>query len=69
MYTSIANVEKAASVLSSLNPENVLQRGYSITHNAQGKILKSVDQIQLNDEVAVRLWKGKFSSRVMRKTL
>ncbi|HEY4510040.1 MAG TPA: exodeoxyribonuclease VII large subunit [Candidatus Paceibacterota bacterium] len=69
VYTSIANVEKAASVLSSLNPENVLQRGYSITHNAQGKILKSVDQIQLNDEVAVRLWKGKFSSRVMRKTL
>ena len=69
VYTSLANVEKAASILSSLNPENVLQRGYSIAHNAQGKILKSIDQIQLNEEVAVRLWKGGFFSRVTRKTL
>ena len=68
VYTSLANVEKAASVLSSLNPENVLQRGYSIAHNAQGKILKSADQIQVDEEVSVRLWKGKFSSRVLRKT-
>ncbi len=68
VYSYISRTEQAAVALSSLNPENVLQRGYSIAHNARGETLKSISQIQEDEEVSVRLWKGKFSSRVTRKT-
>lgn len=68
LYAHIASVERAQSLLASLNPENVLQRGYSITQNARGEIVRSTEQIQESEEVSVRLQRGKFSSRVLRKS-
>ena len=68
VYASLANVEKAASILSSLNPESVLQRGYSITLNSKGVVMKSYKQVEIGDEAFVRLSEGGFSSRVERKS-
>ena len=64
VYTSLANVEKAASILSSLNPENVLQRGYSVVFTEVKKVVKDVAQLRRGDQVGVRVYKGRFVSRV-----
>jgi exodeoxyribonuclease VII large subunit len=47
-----------------LNPENILQRGYSIT-TIKGKILSASDQVKKGDLVETRLKEGTFQSKVV----
>jgi exodeoxyribonuclease VII large subunit len=54
------------STLQLLNPENILQRGYSIT-SVNGIILKSNKQINDDDIIDTQLYKGTLRSRVIKK--
>jgi len=54
------NFEKAVRLL---DPANVLQRGYSITHH-NGKILKDASLLRKGDVIDTRLFKGVFKSIV-----
>jgi exodeoxyribonuclease VII large subunit len=49
-----------------LDPENVLQRGYSIT-SINGKILKKSNSLKNNDIIDTQLYDGTFRSRVVDK--
>jgi exodeoxyribonuclease VII large subunit len=62
-----SRVEKAWVALTSLNPENVLQRGYSVVFNEQGLVLKNARDTSIGDKVFVRLHKGKLGTRVEEK--
>jgi exodeoxyribonuclease VII large subunit len=46
-----------------LNPENVLDKGYSIVHK-DGKIIKNIDDININDNISVLLKNGKINANV-----
>lgn len=50
--------------LKSLNPLQVLQRGYAIVSDDQGKILSSVKALQQGDVISVRLSDGTLESEV-----
>lgn len=52
------------SVLNSLNPEAVLQRGYSITYKAGGQIVKSAEEVEEKDKILIKLYDGELTSRV-----
>jgi exodeoxyribonuclease VII large subunit len=67
-FQSLNNIrlESLESTLQLLNPERVLQRGFSITL-INGRILKNSDQIQKNDLIDTQLCEGTFSSRVVEK--
>jgi exodeoxyribonuclease VII large subunit len=52
------------STLSILNPENVLKRGYSIT-TLNGKLIKSLQQVRVEDIIETRLSDGEIKSKVM----
>ncbi|MCS7281148.1 MAG: exodeoxyribonuclease VII large subunit [Desulfobacterota bacterium] len=55
--------------LESLNPESVLRRGYSIAIKKEtGKVIKDVDQVALDEEIYVRLHKGKLLCAVQDKS-
>lgn len=55
----------AASRLAALNPENVLNRGYSIARSSPGqRILKDAGNIHLQDRVEIILSKGRFIAKV-----
>jgi len=60
----VKNLEKNLKVLS---PENILSRGYSITTDKKGKIIKDEKTVQQGDEVDVKLWKGKLNCKVLNK--
>jgi exodeoxyribonuclease VII large subunit len=54
-----------AEKLSSLNPLNILARGYSVTfHLADEKILKDSSQVSPGDQIRTKLFKGEIYSKV-----
>jgi exodeoxyribonuclease VII large subunit len=54
------------SKLQLLNPENVLQRGYSIT-SLNGRIVKDIGQVKHGDLIHTQLSEGTLSSRIIDK--
>ena len=54
----------AAASLDALSPLGVLQRGYAIAQDADGKLLRDASSVNEGDVVSVRLAKGKLNTRV-----
>ncbi|OGV57442.1 MAG: hypothetical protein A2283_00020 [Lentisphaerae bacterium RIFOXYA12_FULL_48_11] len=61
------DVRRLRMQLQALSPLAVLNRGYSITRNSKGDIVRSVADIKTGQHVTTRLAKGMFESEV-RKT-
>ncbi|WEG14319.1 exodeoxyribonuclease VII large subunit [Pullulanibacillus sp. KACC 23026] len=54
------------SQLNALSPLAIMERGYSLTYK-KGTIVKRVDQVQVEDELAVKLTDGSIDVKVMKK--
>jgi len=54
-------------MLSTLSPQQTLQRGYSVTRGADGKILKSIGKVVAGEEIATQLADGVISSTIINK--
>ena len=61
-------LEKLQIALAGLNPSGVLARGYSITRDAQGKVLVDAARVTEGDRLTTRLARGTLESEVRRKT-
>lgn len=55
---------RAAGVLDALSPMKVLARGYAMTTDGQGSIIKSVSQLKRDDLIELRLTDGHAKCRV-----
>ncbi|HEY0065180.1 MAG TPA: exodeoxyribonuclease VII large subunit [Telluria sp.] len=51
-------LDALATQLELLNPQRTLERGYAIVRDASGTVLRSPDQIQVNQAIQVRLAEG-----------
>ena len=58
------NMVKNISKLDALSPLKTLTRGYSIIQK-DGKVIKSVNQLQKDDELEIRLIDGSTRAKVM----
>ena len=47
-----------------LSPLNTMKRGYSITYNASGQLVKSVDQVKPGEDLAVKLSDGTIVTEI-----
>lgn len=54
----------AAASLDALSPLAVLQRGYAIAQNEDGKLLRDAESVAVGNSIQVRLAKGSLSARV-----
>lgn len=54
-----------AASLQALSPLNVLSRGYSLTHTADGRVLRNADTVKPGDDIVTRLDSGIILSRVI----
>lgn len=59
-----ARLEATASHLEHLGPQGVLARGYSITRDASGRILRSSEDVAADDTVSIQLAHGSLAARV-----
>jgi exodeoxyribonuclease VII large subunit len=57
-------VHGLAGQLHALSPLSVLDRGYSITFDEQGRILKKASQVKPGDRIQTRLHEGQIHSKV-----
>jgi exodeoxyribonuclease VII large subunit len=68
LVTKRQRFEAARLQLEERSPFRILERGYAIAYDANGKVLRSSDQIALGDDIAVRLARGELGAIVRRKT-
>ncbi len=59
--------ERLDTALQSLSPLAVLDRGYALVFDSEGKLLKNADGVNLGDLVSARLAKGQFQAKVTKK--
>ncbi len=57
-------ISSHAKQLTAVSPQAVLDRGYSITTNAEGKIIRSQTQVQTGDQITTQVADGQFKSTV-----
>ena len=61
-----SRLEKLEQQLRAINPEAILQRGFSICYK-DGKIVKDIAQLEENDPVRIQLAQGWFAAEVQQK--
>jgi exodeoxyribonuclease VII large subunit len=62
-----AQLARLGASLAGLDPEAVLARGYSITRNAAGEVLRDARAVRENELIATRLASGELASQVVKK--
>jgi len=59
--TRLAHVE---SILKERNPLSLLQRGYSVTRDAAGKIVRDAEAVTLGSDISIRLARGELEATI-----
>ena len=60
---------QAVAILKERSPLTILSRGYSITRDAAGRIVRDATQVALGDDLSIRLARGELGATVKGKTL
>ncbi|HKU27159.1 MAG TPA: exodeoxyribonuclease VII large subunit [Candidatus Sulfotelmatobacter sp.] len=60
-------IERLDTVLRSLSPLAILDRGYALVFDSQGKLLKDSAKVNAGDEISARLAKGEIQAQVTDK--
>jgi exodeoxyribonuclease VII large subunit len=53
-----------ATLMESLSPDSILKRGFSVTTDAKGRLVKSADQVKSGEKLITRVAEGEISSLV-----
>lgn len=69
LNTARQQFSMAVAALDAMSPLRVLERGYAIAHNAQGKVIREATTMTPGDELRLRLWKGSLDCRVESKDI
>ena len=64
---SHSNLITFKKIIKSIDPQNVLDRGYSLITNMEGNIIKDSAQIYEGEEITAKLAEGSFKAKVNRK--
>jgi exodeoxyribonuclease VII large subunit len=59
--------ERLQTALQSLSPLAILDRGYALVFDSEGKLLKDANQVRIGDTVSARLAQGQIEASVTKK--
>ena len=57
-------LERIGAALEALSPVAILERGYALVFDADGKLVKDVRQVRAGDAIEARLARGRVRARV-----
>ncbi|MCM3566665.1 exodeoxyribonuclease VII large subunit [Neobacillus mesonae] len=58
--------KRVISTLQALSPLKIMERGYSLAYNAENRLVKSIDQVKVDDQVQIQLTDGSLICKVDR---
>jgi exodeoxyribonuclease VII large subunit len=61
-------LSQVAAILKERSPLTILNRGYSITRDAAGRIVRDAEQVSIGDDLAIRLARGELGATVKTKS-
>lgn len=64
-----ARLNQVEAILRERSPLVILNRGYSITRDAAGKIVRDAEQIAVGDDISIRLARGELGATVRDKKI
>jgi exodeoxyribonuclease VII large subunit len=67
VHRSTARLERLQVALAGLDPTAVLLRGYSITRNADGAVLRDAAQAREGEQLSTTLARGRLLTQVLKK--
>ena len=56
-------LERVSAALSALSPQATLARGFSITRDAEGKVITSATHVKRGDRILTQLAEGEIESK------
>ncbi len=59
--------ERLQTALESLSPLAILERGYALVFDSEGKLLKDVRNVEVADKISARLAHGEIRASVTKK--
>ena len=60
-----SDIQRISAQLSALNPLSILSRGYGAVFNENNDVVKSVDQIKVNDNITVKISDGDITAKIL----
>ncbi len=63
------DLNKALKLIELLDPYRLLQKGYTITYNREGKLITSIKDIQEEEIIFTQFKEGKVKSKVLKKLI
>ena len=66
---SQSRIVTSEKVIKSIDPQNILERGYSLITNMEGSVIKDSTQVSEGDEITAKLAKGSFGAKVGKKNV
>ena len=66
LKTKIEKINYLESYSKSLNPKNVLKRGYSVIYNNKGNLVTNIENIKTEDKLDVKLYNGELKVEVLK---
>jgi exodeoxyribonuclease VII large subunit len=67
VHRCVSSLERLQASLAGLDPTAVLARGYSITRNADGAVLRDASQAREGERLSTTLARGRIESQVLKK--
>ena len=64
-----SRIVTSEKVIKSIDPQNILERGYSLITNIEGNVIKDSAQVSEGDEITAKLAKGSFGAKVGKKNV
>jgi exodeoxyribonuclease VII large subunit len=62
-----ARLERIGGALEALSPVAILERGYALVFDAEGKLVKDADQLKVGEEIEARLARGRVQAQVKKR--
>ena len=66
---SQSRIVTSEKVIKSIDPQNILERGYSLITNMEGSVIKDSAQVSEGDEITAKLAEGSFAAKVGKKNV
>ena len=66
---SQSRIVTSEKVIKSIDPQNILERGYSLITNMEGSVIKHSAQVSEGDEITAKLAEGSFAAKVGKKNV